>query len=74
MSRAKPQFSLSGQTVKDFVLFDASIIWEHYPYKVQLRIDNIFDKTYARSGFIERTGQFSGAPRSVFVEVGYNFL
>ena len=68
------QVSLSGQTVKDFVVFDASIIWEPDPIKIQLRIDNIFDKTYARSGFIERTGHFPGEPRSVFVEVGYNFL
>ncbi len=67
------QVSLSGQTVKDFAIFDASIIWEPDPVKVQLRIDNIFDETYARSGFIERTGHFPGEPRTVFLEVGYSF-
>jgi iron complex outermembrane receptor protein len=67
------QISLSGQRVKEFAVFDASIIWEPDPVKVQLRIDNIFDEDYARSGFIERTGHFPGEPRTVFVEVGYAF-
>ena len=63
------RLSLSGQTVKDYVIFDASIIWTPGPVEVLLRIDNIFDKTYAESGFIERTGHFPGEPRSVFVEL-----
>jgi iron complex outermembrane receptor protein len=34
-----------------------------------LRVDNLFDETYAASGFIDRTGHFPGEPRSVFLEV-----
>lgn len=63
------QVSLSGQTVKDFVVFDASIIWTPGPIEVLLRVDNIFDRNYARSGFLSRTGHFPGEPRSVFVEL-----
>jgi len=61
--------SLSGQKVRPYTVFDASIIWEPEPFKVLLRVDNLFDETYAVSGFIDRTGHFPGAPRSVFVEV-----
>jgi len=63
------RLSLSGQTVKEYVVFDASIIWSPGPVEVLLRIDNILDKTYAESGFIDRTGHFPGEPRTVFVEL-----
>ena len=63
------QLSLSGQTVQDYFVFDSSIIWDAGPVEVLLRIDNLFDKTYAESGFLSRTGHFPGDPRSVFVEV-----
>ncbi|MEM8919316.1 MAG: TonB-dependent siderophore receptor [Pseudomonadota bacterium] len=63
------RLSLSGQTVQDYVIFDASIIWTPGPLEVLLRVDNIFDKTYAESGFLSRTGHFPGEPRSVFVEL-----
>lgn len=63
------RLSLSGQTVQDYVIFDASIIWNPGPVEVLLRVDNIFDKVYAESGFLERTGHFPGAPRTVFAEL-----
>lgn len=63
------RLSLSGQTVQEYVVFDASIIWNPGPVEVLLRIDNIFDKTFAESGFIDRTGHFPGEPRTVFVEL-----
>lgn len=63
------QLSLSAQTVKDYMIFDASIIFEPGPVKILLRVDNLFDTTYARSGFQERTGHFPGDPRSIFVEI-----
>jgi len=63
------RLSLSGQTVQEYVVFDASIIWNPGPVEVLFRIDNIFDKTFAESGFIERTGHFPGEPRTVFVEL-----
>ena len=67
------QFSLSGQRVKPFMVFDASLIYEVGPIRALLRVDNLFDKTYAVSGFLARTGHFPGEPRSVFAEVGYRF-
>lgn len=63
------QLSFNAQTVQDYMVFDASIIFEPGPVKILLRVDNLLDKTYARSGFLERTGHFPGDPRSVFVEV-----
>ena len=60
--------SLSGQKVRPHTIFDASLIWEPGPYRVLVRVDNVFDETYAASGFVDRTGHFPGDPRSVFVE------
>jgi len=62
--------SISGQTVKPYAIFDASIIQQITPQiSMLLRIDNMFDKTYAASGFIDRTGHFPGEPRTVFAEL-----
>lgn len=61
--------SISGQKVRPYVVFDASVIYETDAWRALLRIDNLFDETYASSGFIDRTGHFPGAPRSVFVEL-----
>ena len=61
--------SLSGQKVRPYMIFDASIIYEIDDWKALLRVDNLFDETYASSGFIDRTGHFPGDPRSVFVEI-----
>lgn len=63
------RLSIDGQRVKPYMIFDASIIYETGPWRALLRADNIFDKTYAASGFIARTGHFPGEPRSVFLEV-----
>jgi iron complex outermembrane receptor protein len=63
------RISLSDQAVQSSFVFDASIIWERGPYELLFRIDNIFDETYAQSGFNERSGHFPGAPRSMFIEV-----
>ena len=67
------QLSLSGQNVKSYFIADASITWEVDNYSVLFRIDNLFDKEYAESGFIERTGHFPGNPRNGFVEVIYKW-
>ena len=61
--------SLSGQKVRPYLVFDASLIWETDAWRAMLRVDNLLDETYAASGFIDRTGHFPGAPRSVFVEL-----
>ena len=63
------RLSIDGQRVKPYMVFDASLIYETGPWRALLRADNIFDKTYAVSGFIARTGHFPGEPRSVFLEV-----
>lgn len=65
--------SINGQPVNPYMVFDASLIYETGPFRALVRVDNLFDKTYAASGFIERTGHFPGAPRSAFLEVGYKF-
>jgi iron complex outermembrane receptor protein len=65
--------SEAGQLVKGYAVFDASIIYEKGPWKALLRIDNLFDKTYAVSGFRLNTGHFPGAPRSAFVELSRRF-
>ena len=61
--------SLSGQKVRPYLVFDASLIYEAGPWRALLRVDNLTDETYAASGFVDRTGHFPGAPRSVFLEV-----
>jgi iron complex outermembrane receptor protein len=63
------RLSRSGQKVRDYLVFDASVIYELDQWRAMLRVDNLFDETYAASGFIDRTGHFPGAPRSVFVEL-----
>lgn len=65
--------SIDGQPVNSYLIFDASLIYEIGPLRAMLRVDNLFDTTYAASGFIERTGHFPGEPRSVFAELGYKF-
>ncbi|GMM93370.1 TonB-dependent siderophore receptor [Qipengyuania sp. MTN3-11] len=67
------RLSIDGQPVDPYMVFDASLIYETGPIRALVRVDNLFDKTYAASGFIERTGHFPGEPRSVFVELGYSF-
>ncbi|MFW5660841.1 MAG: TonB-dependent siderophore receptor, partial [Oceanicaulis sp.] len=62
--------SLSGQKVRPYLIFDASLIYETDEWRAVLRADNLFDETYAASGFISRTGHFPGEPRSIFLEVG----
>lgn len=63
--------SLSDQRVKPYMVFDASLIYQTGPWRALVRVDNIFDKTYAASGFIARTGHFPGEPRSVFLEISH---
>jgi len=61
--------SISGQKVRPYTVFDASVIYKLGPWSTLLRVDNLLDETYAASGFIDRTGHFPGEPRSVFLEV-----
>ena len=63
------RISLSDQRVKPYIVFDASVILTRGPWRALLRVDNLLDKTYAASGFIDRNGHFPGEPRSAFVEL-----
>ncbi|MCB2108224.1 MAG: TonB-dependent siderophore receptor [Rhodobacteraceae bacterium] len=67
------RISLDGQPVRSYMAFDASVMWGIGDWNLLLRIDNIFDKTYAASGFIARTGHFPGEPRSAFLEIARTF-
>ncbi|MFN3388098.1 MAG: TonB-dependent siderophore receptor [Allosphingosinicella sp.] len=67
------RLSIEGQRVQPYMVFDASLIWERGPWRALLRVDNLFDKTYAASGFIARTGHFPGEPRSLFLEVTHRW-
>lgn len=61
--------SISNQKVRPYTVFDASVIYTRGPWKALLRVNNLTDEVYAASGFIDRTGHFPGAPRSVFLEL-----
>jgi iron complex outermembrane receptor protein len=67
------RLSIDGQRVRPHMVFDASLIWERGPWRALVRVDNLFDKTYAASGFIARTGHFPGEPRTVFLEVAHRW-
>jgi iron complex outermembrane receptor protein len=67
------RLSIDGQKVKPYVVLDASIIRDFGPVRALLRIDNLLDEEYAASGFITRSGHFSGEPRSVFLELRARF-
>ncbi|WP_292020492.1 MULTISPECIES: TonB-dependent siderophore receptor [unclassified Brevundimonas] len=62
----------NNERVKPYTVFDASITTTIDVAKVRLRVDNLFDKTYAASGF-GLQGSFPGEPRTVFVEVSHAF-
>ena len=64
------RLSIDGQIVRPYTIVDASLIQRITPrLDILLRIDNLFDKSYAASGFIARTGHFPGDPRTVFAEL-----
>lgn len=67
------QISLSGQRVQPFAIFDASWIttWRNLQFQINAR--NLFDKVYAESGFLARTGHFPGEPRTFRAEVTARF-
>ena len=67
------QISIGGQAVKSYTVFDISWQTEWQSWLVQLNVKNVFDKTYASSGFIDRTGHFPGEPRRVYLTTTYQF-
>lgn len=67
------RISLSGQTVKPYTIFDASITKRLGFAELLLRVDNIFDKVYAASGFSAQSGHFPGEPRTFLAELRFKF-
>jgi len=73
LNHVSEQFSLDGQTVKPFTVFDASWTTKWDDLLLSVNIDNLFDKEYAVSGFSRRNGHFPGSPRSVIAQLTYQF-
>ncbi|WP_343546989.1 TonB-dependent receptor [Sphingobium yanoikuyae] len=67
------RISLSGQRVKPYTIFDASLTKGLGFAELMLRVDNIFDKVYAASGFSAQSGHFPGEPRTFLAELRFNF-
>ena len=65
--------SIDDQAVRAYATADLSWITELETWKFQLNVRNLFDKEYAASGFIERTGHFPGEPRTVVAQVSRSF-
>ncbi|WP_428241738.1 TonB-dependent siderophore receptor [Gynuella sp.] len=67
------QISRDGQTIQPYTIFDASWQTRWRDWLFQLNVKNLFDKEYASSGFIERTGAFPGEPRRMYLTARYHF-
>jgi iron complex outermembrane receptor protein len=67
------QLARSGTRMHGFTIFDASLTKGLGFADVMVRIENIFDKTYATSAFDARRGAFVGRARTVFVELRRDF-
>lgn len=67
------QISISGDYVKPYTVFDASWQTSFRQWNFQLNVSNLFDKEYAESGFITRTGHFPGEPRRVIATISREF-
>jgi len=67
------QLSFGGQRVQPFAIFDAALITEWRNLQFQINARNLFDKVYAESGFLERTGHFPGEPRTFRAELTARF-
>ncbi|MEM7099080.1 MAG: TonB-dependent receptor [Pseudomonadota bacterium] len=65
--------SFNDQRVKPYTVYDASWRTEWDQILLQINIKNLFDKEYAESGFNERNGHFPGEPRTILVQVGWEF-
>ncbi len=67
------RISLSGQQVQPYTIFDASLTKSLGIVELLLRVDNIFDRRYAASGFSSQSGHFPGEPRSALAELRLRF-
>ncbi|MCF7361880.1 TonB-dependent receptor [Vibrio sp. A1-b2] len=67
------QYNQSGQIVKAYTVFDASWQTRWQQWQFQVNVKNLFDKEYAVSGFIDRTGHFPGEQRRIYLTANYEF-
>ncbi|TMO86276.1 TonB-dependent siderophore receptor [Pseudoalteromonas ruthenica] len=67
------QMSLGGLPVKPHTIYNMAWQTQYQNWQWQLSIKNLFDKEYASSGFITRTGHFPGEPRRIYVSAKYRF-
>lgn len=67
------QIDRSGDRLKPFTVFDATIAHDFGIFDAKFRIENIFDKFYAVSGFTGPKGAYIGNARSWFVELRRRF-
>ena len=67
------QLSLGGQQVKPYTIYNMAWQTTVDNWQWQLSVKNLFDKEYASSGFIERTGHFPGEPRRIYLSAKYSF-
>lgn len=67
------QLDRRGAHIRGFTVFDGSITKDLGFVEAMLRVENIFDKTYALATFDARKGAFVGRPRTVFLELRRDF-
>ena len=67
------QVSLDGTHVKPYTIYNMAWKTQLENWTWQVSIKNVFDKEYASSGFINRTGHFPGEPRRVYLSAKYQF-
>ena len=63
------QIDRRGAHIPGFTVFDGSITQDLGFAEAMIRVENIFDKTYAVATFDARKGAFVGRPRTVFLEL-----
>lgn len=67
------QLARGGAQMRPFAIFDGSITKGLGFADLMVRVENIFDKTYAVSAFDSRRGAFVGRGRTVFAELRRDF-
>lgn len=73
MDYVSDQLNQSGQKVKPYTVFDTAWQTRWQQWELQLNVKNLFDREYAVSGFIDRTGHFPGEGRRVYLSVSRDF-
>ncbi len=73
MKYVSERFGFDNQRIKPYTIFDANWTTQWNDLTMQVNIYNLFDRTYAVSGFNNRPGHFPCAPREVMVQLRYDF-